>query len=127
VLAIGVSGIDPAVLEQQDPTLTIATLGPMVLLALLFVLLLLVPLMMAYWFAPALVVLEDRLPLEAMKLSFSACWMNVLPFLVFGLAAFALLVVGMIPFGLGLLIVSPVLLASIYAGYRDVFYRRQRG
>ena len=126
VLAIGVSGIDPTVLEQQDPTLMIATLGPMVLLALLFVLLLLVPLMMAYWFAPALVVLEDLLPLEAMKLSFSACWMNIMPFLVFGLAAFVLLLVGMIPFGMGLFIVSPVLVASIYTGYRDIFYRRQR-
>lgn len=122
VLAIGVSGVDPAVLEQQDPTLTIATLGPMVLLAASFVLLLLIPLMMAYWFAPALVVLEDMLPLEAMKLSFAACWSNVLPFLIFGLASFALILVGMIPAGLGLLIVMPVLVASIYAGYRDIFY-----
>jgi uncharacterized membrane protein len=126
VLAIGLGSIDPALLEQQDPTLIIATLGPMVMLALLFTLLLLVPLMMAYWFAPALVVLEDMLPLEAMKLSFSACWMNIIPFLIYGLVAFVLVLLGMLPFGLGLLIVSPVLVASIYTGYRDIFYRHQR-
>lgn len=122
VLAIGIGGLDPAALDQQDPTLAIATLGPMVLLAMLFVLLLLIPLMMAYWFAPALVVLEDMLPTEAMKLSFAACWSNMLPFLIFGLAAFVLLLVGMIPAGLGLLLVMPVLVASIYTGYRDIFF-----
>jgi len=126
VLLFGVSGIDPTVVEQQDPTLMIATLGPMVLLALLFGLLLLVPLLMAYWFAPALVMLEDMPPLEAMKVSFSACWMNILPFFVYGLIGFMLVLVGMIPLFLGLLIVLPVLVASVYTGYRDIFYRRQR-
>jgi uncharacterized membrane protein len=124
VFGVGISGLDPAVLEQQDPELLAATLGPMLLLALLFLMLLLIPLVMAYWFAPVLVVLEDMQALEAMKMSFAACWRNVMPFLIFGLAAFALLVIGAIPFGLGLLIVSPVLVASIYAAYRDIFYRQ---
>ncbi len=124
VFGVGISGLDPAVLEQQDPELLAATLGPMLLLALLFLMLLLIPLVMAYWFAPVLVVLEDMQALEAMKMSFAACWRNVMPFLIFGLAAFALLVIGAIPFGLGLLIVSPILVASIYAAYRDIFYRQ---
>jgi uncharacterized membrane protein len=124
IFGVGISGLDPAVLEQQDPELLAATLGPMLLLALLFLMLLLVPLIMAYWFAPVLVVLEDMQALEAMKLSFTACWRNVMPFLIFGLAAFGLLIVGAIPFGLGLLVVSPILVASIYTAYRDIFYRQ---
>ena len=43
----------------------------MLLLALLFLMLLLIPLVMAYWFAPVLVVLEDMQAMEAMKLSFT--------------------------------------------------------
>ncbi|MGB5831326.1 MAG: BPSS1780 family membrane protein [Thiohalocapsa sp.] len=121
---VGISGLDPTLLEQQDPEMVLATMGPMFMLVLLFVMLFLIPLVMAYWFAPALVVLEDMQPLEAMKLSFTACWRNVLPFLVYGIAAFLLIFIGAIPFGLGLVIVLPILVASVYAGYRDVFYRR---
>ncbi|MGB5735389.1 MAG: BPSS1780 family membrane protein [Thiohalocapsa sp.] len=124
IFGVGVSGLDPATLEQQDPELLAATLGPMFLLALLFLMFLLIPLVMAYWFAPALVVLEDMRAVDAMKLSFTACWRNVVPFLIYGLAAFGLLILGAIPFGLGLLIVSPILMASIYAGYRDIFYQQ---
>lgn len=124
IFGVGVGTLDPAVLEQQDPELVAATLGPMFLLVLLFLMLLLIPLVMAYWFAPALVVLEDMRALEAMKLSFTACWRNVVPFLIFGLAAFALLIIGAIPFGIGLFIVFPVLVASIYASYRDIFYQQ---
>jgi uncharacterized membrane protein len=124
VFGVGFTALDPAAIEQQDPELLAATLGPMLLLALLFLMLLMIPLIMAYWFAPVLVVLEDMQAIEAMKMSFAACWRNVMPFLIFGLAAFALLVIGAIPFGLGLLIVSPILVASIYAAYRDIFYRQ---
>jgi uncharacterized membrane protein len=124
IFGVGIGTLDPAVLEQQDPELVAATLGPMFLLALLFLMFLLIPLIMAYWFAPVLVVLEDMQALEAMKLSFTACWRNVVPFMVFGLAAFVLLILGAIPFGLGLFIVSPVLVASIYTSYRDIFYRQ---
>jgi uncharacterized membrane protein len=122
VLGAGLLGLDPAELEQQDPVLMAATVGPIALLALLFVMLLFVPLLMAYWFAPVLVVLQKMKALEAMKLSFAACWRNIVPFLVYGLTATLLLIVALIPFGLGLLIVSPMLVASIYAAYRDVFY-----
>ena len=39
-------------------------------------------LMMALWFAPALVMLHDVAPLDAMKLSARACMHNLLAFLV---------------------------------------------
>jgi uncharacterized membrane protein len=64
-------------------------------------------------------------PLAAMQLSFTACWRNIMAFLVYGLIAMVLLMVATIPFFLGLLIVSPILIASIYCAYRDIFYRGQ--
>ena len=41
---------------------------------------LMVPVLMAYWFAPALVILKGSTPVSAMKTSFSACMVNMKPF-----------------------------------------------
>lgn len=91
------------------------------LIALLIASVLLIPLLMAYWFAPALVVLRGLTATEAMKLSFFGCLRNWLPFLVYGVIAFILMMLAMIPFGLGMLVLVPVLSASIYIGYKDIF------
>lgn len=76
------------------------------------------------WFAPALVCLQNLTPIDAMKNSFSACWRNVLPGLLYGIAAFVLIIIGSIPLGLGLLIVLPMFGISIYAAYRDIFIEK---
>jgi uncharacterized membrane protein len=91
------------------------------LVAMLTALVLLIPLLMAYWFAPALVFFHDMPAAQAMKASFSACLKNWLPFTVYGLAGLVLTIVAMIPFGLGLLVLVPVITASIYTGYKDIF------
>lgn len=91
------------------------------LLAMLIMFALLVPLFMALWFAPALVVFHDRGPVEAMKESFSGCLKNVVPFLVYGLVGFVLAILASIPVGLGWLLLGPMLIGSIYAGYRDIY------
>jgi hypothetical protein len=44
---------------------------------------------MLNWFAPALVVLEGATAVQAMKLSFSSCLRNWVPFLVYGLIGIA--------------------------------------
>ncbi len=80
-----------------------------------------VPIAMAAWFAPALVVFDNIQAWDAMKASFSACLGNMLPFLLYGVAALALTVVASIPFGLGMLVLGPTLVASIFSGYRDIF------
>lgn len=92
-----------------------------VLLAALIAMALVVPLVMAYWFAPALVVLEGRGALEAMKRSFFGCLRNVVPFLVYGFVMMVLVIVAAIPLGLGFLIVMPVIFASIYVAWADIF------
>ncbi len=90
-------------------------LGTLVCLALM------VPLMAAYWFAPALVMLNGMAPLAAMKASFFACLRNFVPFLVYGLVMLVAAIIAMIPFGLGMLVWVPLAIASTYAAYRQIF------
>jgi uncharacterized membrane protein len=81
----------------------------------------LIPLFMAYWFAPTLVVFHDMEALAAMKLSFNACLRNIMPFLVYGLACMVLMFLAVIPLGLGLLVMIPTMTASLYTSYKDIF------
>ncbi|MEX0637785.1 MAG: BPSS1780 family membrane protein, partial [Burkholderiales bacterium] len=90
-------------------------------LAMLVMSALLLPLVMALWFAPALVVFHERGPVEAMKESFVGCLKNVVPFLVYGLIGLVFAILASIPVGLGWLVLGPVLIASLYASYRDIY------
>lgn len=83
--------------------------------------LMVLPLAMAMWFAPALVVFHDMQPIAAMRSSLFASIKNVLPMLIFGLLLLVLGIVATIPFGLGWLILLPVLMASTYTAYRDIY------
>lgn len=91
------------------------------LIALLLVAALSVPLYMATWFAPVLIVLQNMSAGEAIKASFLACLRNWLAFLVYGLVLMALGIVAAIPLGLGYLVLIPVGIASIYTAYQDIF------
>lgn len=103
----------------------IATAGTVltILLAVLIAVALSIPLLMAVWFAPPLVVFHDLGAVEAMKASFSGCLRNVVPFLVYGIAGFFLAIVASIPLGLGWLVLGPVLVATVYTGYKDIYLR----
>ena len=120
-----------AVLTQlfrlSDPFAASAVLGSVlmvVLVGLLLFLLLFLPLVMALWFAPALIVLRGLDPWAAMKMSFSGCLGNVMPFLPYSLVGVVLAVVATIPIGLGWLVVGPLTIASIYTSYCDIFEDR---
>jgi len=94
-----------------------------IMLAMLVAMALSIPLMMATWFAPLLVIFDDMPALAAMRMSFFACLKNFMPFLIYSIMLFVLAVVAMIPFGLGLLVLVPTLFASIYASYKNIFAR----
>ncbi|MFZ2266380.1 MAG: BPSS1780 family membrane protein [Azonexus sp.] len=83
--------------------------------------LLIVPLAMAVWYAPALVVFHQQTPFEAMKASFFVSIKNFLPFLVYSLVIIVLAILASLPFFLGWLVLIPVLQASIYVSYKDMF------
>ncbi|MGD8910809.1 MAG: BPSS1780 family membrane protein [Chromatiales bacterium] len=85
-------------------------------------LLLIIPIMMSYIFAPALVMLDNLSAFEAMKYSFMGCLKNILPLFVFSLLGTVLLFIGMLPIGLGLLVVFPILTAALYTAYRDIYF-----
>ncbi len=85
------------------------------------------PLLMLIWFAPLLVVFDNQKPIDAMKLSFAACLINWLPFLIYGLAILVLWFLASIPFFLGLVILLPVLVCSVYASFKDIFAESQAG
>lgn len=91
------------------------------LLAGLLVVLLSVPVIMATWFAPALVYLHDMKALEAMKASFAAGLTNWLPMVIFGVFLVVAAFFAMLPLGLGLMLLLPVFSAAVYASYRDIF------
>ena len=75
----------------------------------------------ALWFAAPLVVLRDTPPLDAMKMSLSACFSNFGAFVVLGVMIYVLIWLAMLPAGLGVLVLIPVLAGTLYASYQDVF------
>jgi hypothetical protein len=99
-----------------------ARLGVTMLLTVLIMFALMLPLVMALWFAPALVVFHDMAAVQAMKASFAGCLKNMLPFLLYGIVATIAGVIASIPLGLGWLVLGPVIVASIYTGYRDIYF-----
>jgi hypothetical protein len=101
--------------EQMEQLLVI-------MLAALVMLALSLPLYMALWFAGPLIVLGGSDVVGALKTSFGACLKNILPFLIWSIAVLALAIPATIPLGLGWLLLGPVLMASVYLGYRDIFH-----
>jgi hypothetical protein len=113
--------------QNVDPAILMQTIGP-VLIALLVGMALSVPLTMAMWFAPLLVVFRNEKAAPALRYSFLACLRNTLPFLVYGLILLVPLILLMAPFDLanmernpGLWVVALLMLPSIYTSYRDIF------
>jgi uncharacterized membrane protein len=107
--------------SSTDPE-TIAGMGLTVVLAGLILCALLLPVFMALWFAPALAMFHQQGPAEAMKASFIACLKTIVPFLVYSVIALLLALIASIPFGLGWLVLGPVMAASLYTSYRDIFF-----
>jgi uncharacterized membrane protein len=79
------------------------------------------PVLMAVWFAPLLVVFRGLAPVAAMKSSFVASWRNVLPFTLYGAAVVVLWILASIPLMLGLIVLLPVMVCSIYTAYKDIY------
>ena len=113
------------------------------MLALQVTLILMVPLLMAFWFAPLLAAWDDMPAAKALFFSFIACARNWRPFLVYGLCvAFISAILPGIVLGIVgavyapmqkmvavamslplLFVFVPTLFASFYVSYRDVFVR----
>lgn len=120
-LATG-AGVWSLVGTGADPA-SIGAAGATVLLAFLVMMALMLPVVMAVWFSPPLVVFHELGAGEAMKQSFVACLRNIMPFLVYGVIALLLGMLASLPFALGWLVLGPVLGGSLYTSYRDIFFK----
>ncbi len=122
VLVVGVMfgfSMVPVFLGQAQPDVGAAL--QIFMLAVLVTLALSIPLWMALWFAAPLVMLHDMKPVDAFTASFVGCLKNIGPFLIYGLISVLALIVATLPLLLGWLLLGPVLIGSIYGGYRDIF------
>ena len=130
LLNLGVSDV-----AQIDPTVFFDN-PTLILLPILVILLLSVPVIMLVWFAPALIVFNNVSLVDSVTMSFKACLINTVPFLIYGLvflliSIFVLLVIGIAVFAAGfagilfylaaILISVPVVIGSIYDSYKDIF------
>jgi len=97
-------------------------IGAAFAIGILVMLALLVPLVMAIWFAPPLVMFHELGAVDAMKQSFIGCLKNVLPFLLYGVVLLVAGVIASIPLFLGWLVLGPVIGASVYTSYRDIYF-----
>jgi uncharacterized membrane protein len=111
-----------AMFGGTQPEVATAGAALTLVLAVLIMLALLLPVIMAIWFAPALVLFHGKGPTDAMQESFFGCLKNIVPFLVYGVVAMVLGVLAAIPLGLGWLVLGPVLAASVYASYKDIYF-----
>ncbi|AXQ29750.1 hypothetical protein D0B54_14175 [Solimonas sp. K1W22B-7] len=96
-------------------------LGVGVIVWLIMALLMFMVFSLATWFAPGLIVFRGYKVIDALKLSFAAALGNLGALAVTGLVGIGIVLVAMIPFGLGMLVALPVFLASSYRCYRDIF------
>lgn len=119
-----------AVLSSGSPDAAIQSLlAGGGILGLLIVVLLFVALMVlvaaAYWYAPGLVLYTDLGAGAALKESLRACLSNWLAFLVYGILGLLITLGGFLALVIGFFVVSlPLLMASYYASFRDLFGRQ---
>ena len=119
---VGISLLGAFITGDAGAMMTaLATSATSMMLGVLVALGLMVPLMAAYWFAPALVIMHDMAPIAAMKESFFACFRNFFGFVLYGIVMTVGALFAALPFGLGFLVWMPVAIASTYVAYRQIF------
>lgn len=101
-----------------DPAALGIGLGTLLLLSAC--LLLLVPISMAAWLAPALIMLHGATSLQGLRASLAACRANLGALTVYGLVFLLLCVPATLLLGLGWLFLVPLMLLSTYAAFDDL-------
>lgn len=108
--------------EPQAMLDTLAGAGGRIGLALVFGLGSMLALMLAWQYAPMLVFFSGVPPLLALRYSLVGTLRNVLPYTVYSiLIQLIALVLGLLPFGLGMVLLLPLSLTSLYVSYRNIF------
>jgi uncharacterized membrane protein len=79
-------------------------------------------LMLALQYAPMLIFFSDLTPAAALRASLTGSLRNFIPYTVYSIIMQLLaLALGILPFGIGLIVLLPMGLTSLYASYRNIF------
>jgi len=113
-------GILKAMIDHGVEGTELLSFGVMLLTVMLFVAF--SALVMAIWLAPPLVIFHEISAFRAIKSSLGVAVRNILPFSVYTLLVLIAAVLASLPLLLGWLVLLPVLYASLYAAYRDLFF-----
>ena len=108
-----VSSITPGAEMPMMPTLGLGSFFMVLIVAILS--------FMLFMFSIPLVVFQNMSAIDAIKNSFMACVKNFPAFIVFMAIYFLLAIVAVIPFGLGVLVLVPIMIAATYVGYKRIF------
>jgi uncharacterized membrane protein len=109
----------------NDPQLLIdamMTAGSSVAFSLIVGFAMICALMLAYQYAPMLVFFDDLPPLDALRASLAGSLRNLVPYVVYNLILQVIaLVLGLLPYNVGLIVLLPLGLTSLYVSYRNIF------
>jgi hypothetical protein len=76
---------------------------------------------MAFWMAPALIIFNGAGPLQAIYLSLLGSLKNFVPGLAFLVPAYVFLILAILPLGLGLIAVMPIVACGAYKAFEEIF------
>jgi uncharacterized membrane protein len=109
----------------NDPQMLFAAMmapGSGVTFSLLIGIFLVCILMLAFQYAPMLVFFNDLPPVEALRASLLGSLRNLIPYTVYNIIMqFIALALGILPYNIGLIILLPLGLTSLYVSYRNIF------
>lgn len=109
----------------DDPQVLIgalSTAGSGVALAILLGFTLVLMLIVAWQYAPMLVFFSGVPPVIALRDSFIGTMRNIVPYTVYSLIMqLVALMLGILPFGIGMILLLPLGLTSLYVSYRNIF------
>ncbi|HPY39980.1 MAG TPA: BPSS1780 family membrane protein [Thiolinea sp.] len=77
--------------------------------------------LMLFMFAVPLIVFKNMSTIDAIKNSFTANLKNFPAFIIFVVIYLVLAIIAAIPFGLGFLVLAPVMVAATYVAYKNIF------
>jgi uncharacterized membrane protein len=79
-------------------------------------------LMLAIQYAPMLIFFNDATPVAALRASLSGSLKNIIPYTLYSIIMqLVALVLSILPFNLGLIVLLPLGLTSLYVSYRNIF------
>jgi len=114
-----------SVQSASDPQMLVDamwTAGSGIAFSLMVGFALILVLVMALQYAPMLVFFSNVPPLAALRASLSGSLRNLIPYTVYSLIMQgAALALSMLPFNIGIIVILPLSLTSLYVSYRNIF------